>query len=164
MDLSVHKGHGPSYQVTMNMIPVVVSDDSLKNWPKHGRGSVCDFKQPFSLLVHRSDSKLVLSTHHFERFDLIYITYIWCRLQKVTIFATIKNISLNLSRFTCMTNRDSESGFETTPGLLLMSRIQWRIDKWAFVKNRIFGGKFDCLDLHEISITWYLVLCFENRA
>ena len=39
-----------------------------------------------------------------------------------------------------------------------------RIGKWVSIENCIFRDKYYCLDLCEISITWYPELCFWNRA
>ena len=39
-----------------------------------------------------------------------------------------------------------------------------RIRKRAFVENYVFQGKNYCLNLGEISVTWYQVLCFGNKA
>ena len=55
-------------------------------------------------------------------------------LQKVTFFEIVCEINnLTLPRFTCRTNRNSESLLETTPRLVLMSWIKWRSPIWQII-------------------------------
>ena len=87
--------------------------------------------------------------------------------KKITFFKTNykkKNTSLSLSHFGCRVNEtqnqdprpllDSFRRYESYGGL--------RFGKQASVENRFFRGKLYCLDLREISITWYPELCFRN--
>ena len=82
---------------------------------------------------------------------------------------TVKNVSWNLPRFVCRTNRDSNfvlcAGPTGTQNQNLRpipdsfryhkSNGSLRVNKRAFVENRIFRGNYYCLDLHEFYITWY---------
>ena len=78
----------------------------------------------------------------------------------------IEIVNLILTRFACKANRDSKSGTETTPNLFQHQKFNGnlKILKRAFVRNHICGGKLFRLNLHEILITLYPELYFENRA
>ena len=83
----------------------------------------------FSLLGRCSNSKLVrinLSLHEL-RFDIyIYILHMFGVVYKKSHFLrlTIKNTNLNLPRFACRANRDSESRSKTTTKLVSTPQIQ----------------------------------------
>ena len=120
-----------------------------------------------SLLGHHPDSKLVRINPSLQelRFD-IYIDYVWSRLQKVTFFETIKNISWTLSCLRVGPTRTRNQ--EPRPLLDLFRYHEYngylRFGKRTFVKTYIFQSKSDCLDLRETSINYYMGLCFENWA
>ena len=44
------------------------------------------------------------------------------------------------------------------------SNSSLKISKQFFIRNHVSRGKLNHLDLHEFLITWYLGLCYGNRA
>ena len=97
----------------------------------------------------------------------IQYAYVWSHLPKVTFF----EINCKLIVKHCLVLRaGATETWNTDPRPLLNSFRGYksigdlRIGKQAFVENSIFWGKSYCLDLCEISITWYLWLYFGNQA
>ena len=68
--------------------------------------------------------------------------------------------------FACKANRDSKSRSEATLNSFQCHKLNGglRFGERASVRNYIFQGKPTCLDLYEMTITWYTRLCFGNRA
>ena len=62
---------------------------------------------------------------------------------KLTFFEIVCELLVYLCLILCVANRDSESGTETTLGLVFR----------AFIENHVFLGKLNCLNLREILIT-----------
>ena len=81
-------------------------------------------------------------------------------------FAKKSSFSKTLSHFACRPTETLNQDLRPLSDSFQHHKFNGilRFNKWASIENHIFWDKPYYLDLHEISITWYLRLCFRNRA